>query len=487
MKHLSRTKKLLIIALAVLLLVFLAVEIYKIANSKMLDKSKYNELVAQLETDLSKASSSEDITNVITSWADSNKVSYSIDSARNIIFHSDAIYSKKNVAPTVVCTSYNSKDIASSIMPLASALTIASSNIKSNDYSVIIVNNENNLGQGYSTLSSKYFKDNANVIFLDYGDEQYLSTASYAAANNSVSIPMTKVDARYDSAIKVTITGIDTSNIGDSIGSQPNPINYLSNVLTKLKSKSIGYQLADVKVEYAGNMYPQGISFTILLDSYSIETMTTYIDGRVEKFEKSYSKDFPNASFTYKTIEKQSNVPKQVYSDTATDSLSTLIYTIKNSAYKFDSENVPEGSKVGEIYGINCITNIVENSSSIDISLFTQAAKDAYLTKIIKENATAAEMASASATTQNKIAGFAAKDTVLERSMAYAFFKSNHSWSSPQMVPSSTDDFFTECSYIQQINGNMNILHLRSKKSLMDEYTNTLLYFIGVQGNFLSL
>ena len=486
-KEISKVVKIVLAVMLAVLLAFLAVQIYKVSKSNYLDKQEYNKLVQTLETGFEDISSSDELISYLREYLDKNSYSYEIDSSNNIIFSVDSAEGKSDIEPTVICANYNIDDLSDSVMPIASALTIAGSGIKSEKYNVIIFNNNDDYGEGYKTIADKYFPDNSDVVLLDYGDEAYISGSSFAQTNNCLQIPLSKTTNTHDTAVKVSISGIDTSCIGDKSVSQPNPSNYLSNILTKLNSKSISYQLADIQVDSVGNMYPRGMSFVILLDSYTLETLTTYLDGRIEKFDKTYKGDFEDAEFTYEIIENSEDFPEQVYSESVTNSLNTALYTVKNGSYLFTEDDVPDTANVGDIYARNCITNIKENGNYLELDIISSAMSKPYMKQILEENASAAELSGASFTTKSRVDAFKNSSEDFSNDMVIAYFKSNHSWSSPQDIPVRDDSFFTACSYIQGINENMNIMHLRSSKALMAKYTNTLLYYIDVKGNFLSL
>ncbi len=487
MKSLSRISKIIIAVLLAILLAFLAVQLYKVSNSNYIDKQEYKELVETLETEFAKITDSDAFISYLRGYLDDNSYSYEIDSSNNIIFSVDATEGKSNVEPSVICVNYNIDSLSNAVEPIATALTLAGSGIKSEKYNVIIFNNNEDTGEGYKNISDKYFPDNANVIFLDHGEDSYISTSSFAATNNCLQIPLVTTANTHDTAIKVTISGLSTSSIGDKTVAQPNPSNYLSNILTKLNSKSISYQLADIEFESVGNMYPQGMSFILLFDSYSLEYITSYLDGRIEKFDKTYKVDFENATFTYEVIENSEAFPQEVYADSVTRSLNTALYTVKNGSYTFTEDNVPDTAKVGDIYARNCIIDIKENESYLEIDIISSALNKSYMNQILDENAAAAELSEASFAKKSQIDAFKNSNSKFSNDMTIAYFKSNHSWSSPRDIPLKEDNFFTVCSYIQGINENLNIIHLRTNDALMAKYTNTLLYYIDVKGNFLSL
>ena len=121
-----------------------------------------------------------------------------------------------------------------------------------------------------------------------------------------------------------------------------------------------------------------------------MESVTTYLDDRIEDFEDDNKKDFPDSYYEYKELTEQ--LPSTAYSKKAVNRLITFLYTFKNGTYRFDKDNVPEGYKEKDIFGINSIQNLSADSSTLNLRLNTMGMNDKYLKQIVKENLNAAEL-----------------------------------------------------------------------------------------------
>ncbi|MBQ0005479.1 MAG: hypothetical protein KBS68_06445, partial [Clostridiales bacterium] len=480
-----------IVFTTILILTILAgiLSMYKESKNKLLDRKEYKALSTAMDKAADDFTSNEDLKNYLTAWADENKLDYKVDDAGNIIFAKEASADKTNVNPVVIAVSYNYLTAKADALSLASAQEIAASNMDAGKYTVIFFNNEGAYGNGYKNISSSYFTDDTKLIYLDCGNSAYMSTRSFSYSPNSISIPCEMTPVSCDSAIKIRISGITSGELGSNSGSQPNPVTALGTLLNRMSTKSITYQLADVKVASAGNMYSMGLEATIFLNSYSVPVMTKYIDDRIESYNKTYKDDFPDIEYSYEVVEDLSTLPAYAYSKEASSALNSILYTVKNGSYKFDKNNVPTDHEVDETYAINSIQNIGYENGALNISIATTAYNNAYLKEVMNQNATAASFADANASAQTGTAVpvFTNGRSRLAKDLGFAYVKVNTISSRNIIIKEDTDKVFTPCSYLKQINDSMDIVHLKENEDCASVYTNTLLCFIKDQGNFLSL
>ncbi|MDD5823702.1 MAG: hypothetical protein PUD55_04740 [Firmicutes bacterium] len=486
-EQLSKKQKIIVSIIIITIILFAALAIYKSSKNHLLDRKEYKATVANITEASANFTSNEDMQKYITDWADNKGLNYSVDDANNIIFDRDASKRKKDVTPVIICVSYNWQTAEANAYSLATAELIASTKLRAGRYTVIFFNDELNTGYGYKHVSKQYFNDKSKVVYLDTGDKSYISVDSFNYTPNSISIPCEYVPVKCDSAVKIRITGIESGTVSAMIGSQPNPVNALSNVLTKLNNKSIIYQLTDVSIESQGNMYPSGIEATVLINSYNMGTLTSYLDERIKKFEKNYGGDFPDATYTYEVIDSPENFPAEAYSDKATSSLGMVLYTIKNGAYKFDKNNVIAEHEVDEVYALNCIHDLKYEDGKIKLSIGTAALNDAFAKQILTENATSAEFADASLSVGEKQAGLKNIRSRLFKELQFAYVKVNEISSSNVIIKTNTDKTFIPVGFLLDVNDKLDIVHLRQEETTAAIYTNTLLCFIKDQGNFLSL
>ena len=329
----NRKRWIMIIVCVLVIAAAVAFSIYRSSATKLLDTSAYGDLHKDIqETAESEGfTSQEDLAAYIESWADDNGLEYTVDRAGNIIFDREAAGRKKNISPTVVCVSYNYETAGDNARLLAGAAMIAGADITSGRRTVIFFNDAQNNGNGYKSVSSKYFKDKAKVIYLDYGSSSYISCSSFAKKYSSIRIKAGRYEPECDSAVRVHISGLNSGIIGAGISKRPDPVTALGTLLTRLKSKSLIFQLADFSIGTNGSMYPVSMDATIMLNSYAVPSFTKYIDKRIKAWEKSYGKEYENLSYTYEVIDDPEKLPEESFSRTHSASHSSAFGTAAGS------------------------------------------------------------------------------------------------------------------------------------------------------------
>ncbi|MBQ6456668.1 MAG: hypothetical protein IJJ31_06090 [Mogibacterium sp.] len=460
--------------------------IYRSSVTSLLSKSEYTELYDTIKDNAESGaySTQASLSSYITRWADNAGVSYEKDAYGNIIFAREASGRKKNLPPVLICVSYNYETVKENANLIAGAAMIAKSDIASGSRTVIFFNDEQNNGTGYQSIDSSYLTGDQKIIYLDYGSSSYISTSSFGKEYSSVRIKAGRYEPECDSAVRVRISGITSGVIGTGISKHPDPVSALSTLFTRLKSKSVSFQLADFKVGQNGSMYPVSAEATIMLNSYALPSFTKYIDKRIKAWEKAYGKDYEDLSYTYEVIDDPEKLPTESYSRKATARLTNSLYTIQSGIYKYEEgDNIPEGRAAGDVCGINAITGMHAEDGYICIDLMTQAYSDDYMDRIMGDNTAAAELFDGTLKKTSSISRFLNSKDSLRRTMISTYYKVNNSSAGGGSLKSDTDNYFTPCSYIAERNPKADIIHLRFNSDNASAMINTLLCYIAFRGN----
>lgn len=483
-----RKHRILTILFIILIGAVIAFSMYTTSRVKILNKSEFSALTKQFKeaAESGTFTSQEALSDYITAWADENDLEYSVDTAGNIIFISEGVERKKKVSPTVVCVSYNFENAEENSRLLASAAMIAKTDVSAGRKTVVFVNDEQNNGTGYRKLSKKLLKNKAKVIYMDYGSSAYMSNSSFGKKYSTISVKAGRYDPECDSAVKVHISGIDSAIVGTGISKHPDPVNALSLLLTRLKSRSAIYQLADFEIGTNGSMTPVSMDATIMLNSYALPSFTKYIDKRIKAWEKAYGGDYENLEYTYEVIDDPEAMPTSTYSRKATERLTNVLYTLKSGIYIYEAnDSIPEGRKEGDIYGINAVTGIRAEDGWICVDLITQAYDDSYMQKIMDDNTAAAELFGCTIKDRSEVARFLNEKDSLYRTFNSTFSKVNDLTNTNSVLRTESDNYFTPCSYLAARNENADIIHLRLNSDQANIITNTILCYIAYKGNFL--
>ena len=488
MKKILSTNKFRILIILLIIAVAAGVSIYRSRSTKLLDREAYSEFRTAVEevadSEEGGFADQQAISDFIKQWADDHSLEYKEDKHGNLIFDKPAAGRKKNVSPTLIAVSMNYETAIDNSQLLASAASIALSDVESGRRTVVFFNDEQNLAKGYRGISKKLISSKTKVIYLDKGSQNYISTASFQQRYSKVTIPAGLEPNPCDSAVRVTISGIRSGVIGSGINKQPDPFSALSSLLTRLKSKSVDCRLAEVSIGSNGNMYPVSLDVTIVLNSYNLNSFTGYIDKRIKAWEKAYSDTFEDLVYSYEVIDDEEALPETVYTADTTDKLAGVLYTISSGSYKYsENDAIPEGKEVGEVYGINCLTDLLTDDESITVRMITQGVDDSFTDRICNDNKAAAELYECSYEQTSYVDAFSNSKDSLARTFRSTYEKVNKNSTADITLPYKTDNFFTPCSYIAGKNSNADIIHVRMKSSHVPRITNTILCYIKTKGN----
>lgn len=480
-------KSWIIIAICLLIIAASAgFSIYRSSMTRMLDNSGYSELYSNIRDNAQNGafSTQASLSSYITRWADKAGLSYEKDSCGNIIFAREASERKKNLPPVLVCVSYNHETVLENARLLAGAAMIAKSDVTSGSRTVIFFNDEQNNGTGYQNIDKSYLSGDQKIIYLDYGNSTYLSGASFGRKYSSVRIKAGRYEPECDTAVRVRISGITSGVIGTNISKHPDPVSALGTLLTRLKSKSVSFQLADFDVGTNGSMYPVSVDATILLNSYAVPSFTKYIDKRIKAWDKAYSKDYEELSYTYEVIDDPEKLPAETYSRKATARLTNCLYTIQSGLYKYEEDDTfPDGREAGDVCGINAVTGMHAEDGYICVDLMTQAYDDTYMDRIMDDNTAAAELFDCSLKELSSVPRFRNERDSLSRTMVNTYYRVNSDSAGGGSLRTDTDNYFTPCSYLAERNPEADIVHLRFDSDNDSKIINTLLCYIAYRGN----
>lgn len=464
------------------------VSFYRSRSTKLLDRDAYKEFKAAVE----EAADSEEggfadqdaLAGLIEQWADEHSLEYLEDYYGNIIFDRPAADRKKNVSPTLVAVSMNSETAADSAQPLAAAAAIALSDVESGRRTVVFFNDEKALGEGFRWINDKYLTSKTKVIYLDKGKSSYLSASSFQQRQSEITIPAELEENSFDTAVRISISGIRSGVIGPDIIDQPDPFAALSAVLTRLKSKSVACGISDISIEQNGNMYPVSLDVTIALNSYNLLSFTSFIDKNIRDWNKEYGGSSEDMIYEYEVIDDEEALPEMIYDSETVGRLTGILYTVSSGSYEFaDSDAIPEGHEAGDIYGINCMTGIFESYGSIKAEMVTQGVNDLFTDRICNDNKAAAELYECAYEQTDKTEAFINTKDSLERTFLSTYEKVNRRGTADASLPQDTDDFFTPCSYLAEHDSKADIIHIRMKGSDTARIANTILCYIKAKGN----
>lgn len=439
----------------------------------VVDKKKVKSSIEELTQVATEVRSTDDIRSILTNWAKKNDLKYNVDENKNVILKHTSTRKRSSSKRTVIAVEYNNKLFQKNVVAYATAQYYAKHGLNGSDVTVLFLYNDGNYHTGARNISKKYIPNNARVILLTQGSKSYVSRSSLGNVLQTASIPFTKEARECDSAIKIRIGGLTADTPSGKY--QDNPIDELNTVLTRLKTKSIAFQVANIKVESGGNTYPTAISATILINSYSMESLTSYLDDRQEKYEDSNEEDFPDAYYEYEEV--TGKLPSTAYSKKSINRLTTFLYTYNNGNYRFGKDDAPEGFKKGDLYGTNCLENLWAEDGQLKVRISTTAISNKYLKQIVQENKEAATLSHTTINTDVTYSQFSNSSTGLMELIQDAYTKVNDTSTVDATVPEDTDTCFTALTFLSTKGKSIDAVHVQLPEDSPVKVANAILNY----------
>jgi hypothetical protein len=476
----KKTLNIIIILIAIAIALF-AIFFLTQSRIRYVNGSDYDALYEQL-TDPEGISSDKDLRSRIESWAKSADLDYTADKYGNVIIDVPATAGKEGNKRLVICTEYNYLLLDSLGNPLTTAAYIASNSDSNGPITVIFANNKNNYHEGIAHLSASLFGKGDDVIYLDANpDTSYISSKCFSSALLDATMPYSTEAATCDTAVHINISGLTEAAPSKSAASRPSLTGYYSAIVNRLRSKSVAFQVGSLSIPSSGNMYPSSLDMVLLINSYSLEDFTGYLDKRIEEFDEDYSEDYPDAAFTYEVLE---SVPADIspMSAETTDILSNFLYTVKNGNYKYTEDNAPTQNDIGIIYGTNTVESIVIKDGSVHTGINVQAVDDVVLEQIINDNTAAATLSNASIQVTDKQMTFRNPNSRLSDSLRIAFRKANTVGKEDIELSHQDDLYYTPANVLDSKADGMDVVHVSISDKNRIEFTNALMYYsTGIQ------
>ena len=473
-----------VISIIVIIIVLITLFFFVLQKMNMVDKKAYRSYVQELETAAEDFTSNQDMMDYLKNWAAEENVLFTTDSAQNIIIarNASALTTSK---PTVVCVDYNYRTAKTQATAIAAAQSVAEQQIENaGDTIVVFLNNSRGNHQGAAGLDTSSLPADSDIIYLSSESSLHLSSNSYAANRISYSIPCEMQTRTLNTGFKIKIEGLPTDEADASIKTGNNPIQLMNTVLSWLKSKTLSFEIGDLKVGNEGSMYPSSIEFTVLADFSEEEDIINYLDKRIEAFNDNTKDEETKPTYSYEIIEDESQLPSVVLDPEAIDKFNILLYLIKDGKYAFeDFGEAPEGFEPNETCGINSIEQLYYSDGSLVLTMTTSAYNETILNEIESDNRKAANLADVPFRILRSYPSYRAEDTaddLLHRFTAL-FSKMNSVDAKNIVIKEEEDKGFNAMSILHAKQPEAAIIHLalpEGDSSTSIRATNTIMNII---------
>ena len=405
----------------------------------------------------------EKVVKYLSNWASSKGITYINDGHANLIMEIETSEAYVSAPPTVVFCPYDALQIQNSIAPLSIGMYLAKNNENTGRLKVIFYNNTGNNFDGLRALSKEYITDNSNVFCLSSNSKNIWSMNTGASSSYEFKGKLEYTAPTKNKAYKVTIAGLPGGVPDEKVGSYPNPIKRLGNLLAQFKTNALIYELSDFSGGSAGGLYPESATMTVLIEADDFDKFQKRIDKDIEKFNDKILEDYPDATYTYEEV----SIPEQVMTADSMNAFVSLNYALLNGSYYRDEveEKLISFTNIGSIlldsnsYTICAIANSRTKESLAEIDNNYQLICG--LSDVAYKKTGSSELWSENTETQ-----FA--EQICEAYHAY----SDKNMEFKDFVPVSS------APYARALNAKCNIVNLSVNEEKLEKYTGTLLTFM---------
>lgn len=356
-----KSKKILVVIL-IICLVGTLTALTSCNNTKKQTEDLSSKLKTKLEaykTDLNDSAgtlnSNARIQSYLESWAKSKGVTYTKDSAGNIIMTRKSSSDYKDVAPTVIVCSYNYKQFKNYINPVATALYVIKNNESTGKLTVVFTNENDNDYSAIKALDSKYITSDSRVFCIGSGQKGLFAAKSGASSSFKFTKAVSYKTPTYTKAYKITITGLPGGQTDSKVSSYLNPITRLESLLSSLKSRGTGFELASFNGGNDSTLYARSATLTVCIDPNKEESFVEKMDSLTQNFNDKKSDEYPGVKYTYKKV----SLPSKVMTTASCNKYMNFMYTLLDGVYYRDDDD--------NLVSINSINRINTTDSSIVI------------------------------------------------------------------------------------------------------------------------
>ncbi len=301
------------------------------------------------------------------------------------------------------------------------------------------------------------------IIYLEYSEKPALILSCAASSSYQLTKDIQKTDQRFDLSYRIKIKGLKGENINSTEDSHPNAILNISSLLAGCKTSGLLYDLSYFKGGSGYDSYSRKATAIVSISRNDQEKFEKKLDKAIEKFDKKWKDQEPNAQYTYEIVD----TPKKVFAQEDTDQMISLLYTMITGSYA-EHEQTGECLAYSNIAGIN----IQDGTCTVRMKTFS------------KEDSILAEMDD-SVRTLSKISGF-----------SYHKIQDNQQWNEPEdsdflaslnqaaesagtKLPDASSVFRThECSILKEINPDAHAVSISVSIENWEDVSNTLTEYV---------
>ena len=373
-----KNKKTVIAAAVVLGIIVLAVGGFFLFGSNREEEPSLDEIIEDkltaYETDLldslESMEANEDVAAYLTNWGKNKKIDTTRDNFGNVIFNIKAAKGQKDASPCIILCGYDANNMGDYTESMAIALTVAKNSENNCKYKVIFCPENDGEKSGINSLSSSLFSDDTQVFYLGKSGTAKVTQVTGGYRQYELSEKLKYTSPEFDKAYKIKIRNVPSEVIGSKMGSKPNAIKTIGNLLANFKSTSMLFEVSSFYGGKSANTIPSSAGITLVINSSDSSKFESKMDRAIEKFMEKYSEDYPEIEYTY----EETDLPSTVLTRDETDNIVSLMYTALNGVYNKDDD--------GNVVAITNIGRISSKDEQLKINVSAMSCSKEFLDEI---------------------------------------------------------------------------------------------------------
>lgn len=469
-----KNKKLLIAAAAVVIIIGCTIGGIFLFGSNHEEEPSLDEIIedklSAYETDLldslESMETNEDVAAYLENWGKNKKINTSVDNNGNVIFTLKASKGHKDASPCVILCGYDSDHMTDYTESMAVALTVAKNGQNNCRYKVIFCPEKNGEKTSINGLSNDLFSDDTQVFYLGKSGTAKVTQVTGGYRQYELSEKLKYTSPEFDKAYKIKIRNVPSEVIGSKMGSKPNAIKTIGNLLANFKSTSMLFEVSSFYGGKSANTIPSSAGITLVINSSDSSKFECKMDKAVEKFMEKYSEDYPEIEYTY----EETDLPSTVLTRDETDNIVSLMYTALNGVYNKDDD--------GNVVAITNIGRISSKDQKLKINVSAMSCSKEFLDEITDSYRTICGLCDVKYKCVEKYNIYngegLGKNVAFLKKFEEAFL--DFTGSSEMKVEKAVE--FTPLTILAEKNENMSMLYLGVTENTKEKYAGSLVTFM---------
>ena len=277
--------------------------------------------------------SNEKMAKYIVNWAESKGIRVKTDGDA-IIMNVDGSEMYKDAPKTVIVCPFDEQNLDGTINSLIVAFYVLKNNEDTGRLTALFLPETAHDLSTADALKKKYFGKNTNVIILGGSEHATVSSTTGGASRYLFRKNYNLIRPKNRLAYRISISGINSCPVDNSINEKINPIIELNSLLANLRSSAIDFEIGSMRGGADGLLYPGGCVLTVTVDEDRQEAFEKRIMSKIESFDKRKKASDPDAVFEY----QETRLPGKVISQQDSSEAVGFIYTLLEDKYHQDED-----------------------------------------------------------------------------------------------------------------------------------------------------